>query len=83
MSDQTDPNYAFGEAIRRLRGTTTQEELGLRIGQPQSWISKIESGAVDVKWSTVVRLADGLGVSLEELAAAVNASLETGSPPAD
>ncbi len=83
MSDQTDPNLALGEAVRRLRGTTTQEELGLRIGQPQSWISKIESGTVDVKWSTVWRLAEGLGVSLQELTAAVEASLETGSPSAE
>jgi transcriptional regulator with XRE-family HTH domain len=60
----------------------TQEELGLRIGQPQSWISRIESGEVDVKWSTVWRLAEGLGVSVGELVAAIESS-DAESPPAD
>lgn len=81
MAEQTDPNVALGNAIRRLRGSTTQEELGLRIGQPQSWISRIESGQVDVKWSTVRRLADGLGISVSDLAAAVEASGGDRQPP--
>lgn len=83
MADQTDPNRALGDAIRQLRGATTQEEVGLRIGQPQSWISKIESGQVDVKWSTVWRLAEGLGVSVGELVAVVETCRNAGSPPAE
>jgi transcriptional regulator with XRE-family HTH domain len=82
VADPIDSNTALGEAVRRLRGSTTQEELGLRIGQPQSWISRIETGQVDVKWSTVGRLADGLGVSVAELVAAVEGSEKVKKPPA-
>jgi predicted transcriptional regulator len=81
VADQTDPNTALGDAIRLLRGSTTQEELGLRIGQPQSWISRIESGEVDVKWSTVWRLAEGLEVSVGELVAAVETAQMNRKPP--
>ena len=34
----------------------TQRELGKRVGLPQSHISKIESGAVDVQLSSLVEI---------------------------
>jgi transcriptional regulator with XRE-family HTH domain len=39
----------------------------------QSWISNVEHGRRNPSWSNVVRLAEGLGVSVSELAARVEA----------
>ena len=50
---------------RRQYGMT-QTELSRRTGIMQSYISSIEQGSVDPRWSTVVRLVDGFDdMSLE------------------
>jgi transcriptional regulator with XRE-family HTH domain len=38
----------------------TQKELGQRVGLPQSHISKIEKGAVDLQLSSLVEIARAL-----------------------
>ena len=38
----------------RIAKALTQKELGQRVGLPQSHISKIEKGAVDLKLSSLV-----------------------------
>jgi transcriptional regulator with XRE-family HTH domain len=35
----------------------------------QSWISHVERGSRNPSWNNVVRLAEGLGISVSELAA--------------
>ena len=42
----------------------SQRELGVRAGVPQSHISKIESGAVDIKLSSLIELARALDLEL-------------------
>ena len=49
----------------RLQKGTTQRDLGQLIGVPQSHISKIEAGAVDLRISSLVVLARALDLSLE------------------
>jgi DNA-binding XRE family transcriptional regulator len=44
----------------RIAKALTQKELGQRVGLPQSHISKIEKGAVDLKLSSLVELARAL-----------------------
>jgi transcriptional regulator with XRE-family HTH domain len=53
-------------AIRRERGLS-QVQLAEATGFIQAWISHVERGARNPSWENVVRLAEGLGVSVSEL----------------
>ncbi len=53
--------------LRKQRGMT-QEELAAAIGRTSSWLSQVERGVQPVNRLDVLRrLADGLGVSLQNL----------------
>jgi len=56
----------MAETLRtaRLRKGLTQRELGQLAGVPQSHISKIEAGGVDLRLSSLVALAQVLDLSL-------------------
>jgi transcriptional regulator with XRE-family HTH domain len=49
----------------RLRKGLTQRELGHLAGVPQSHVSKIEAGAVDLRFSSLVALAELLDLRFE------------------
>jgi DNA-binding XRE family transcriptional regulator len=69
------PDPALGpvlKAFREQRGFT-QEALGPMAGITTGTLSKIETGQTSCAWSTVIRIIDVLGVSLAELAAAIEA----------
>ena len=55
----------FGARLRELREAAglTQKELGERVGVPYQNIARIERGAVEPTWPTVLRLAVALGSS--------------------
>ena len=57
---------AFAQSLRqaRLRKGWSQRDLSGKAGIPQAHISRIESGAVDVKVSTLVELARLLDLEL-------------------
>lgn len=59
----------IGEAVRmaRRRVGLSQRELGERTGVPQSTIARIESGFVDPRTSTIVKLLAACGEELEVL----------------
>lgn len=48
----------------RIAKALTQQALGQRVGLPQSHISKIEKGAVDLKLSSLVEIARALGLEI-------------------
>lgn len=48
----------------RIAKALTQKELGKRVGLPQSHISKIEKGIVDLKLSSLVEIARALDLEL-------------------
>ncbi|PXW68081.1 helix-turn-helix protein [Blastomonas natatoria] len=48
----------------RIAKALTQKELGLRVGLPQSHISKIEKGTVDLKLSSLVEIARALELEI-------------------
>lgn len=48
----------------RIAKALTQKELGQRVGLPQSHISKIERGAVDLKLSSLVEIARALELEI-------------------
>ena len=62
---------ALGRAVRLIREERgiSQMQLAAESGLMQSWISQVERGRRNPSWSNVVRLVDGLGVSVSELAA--------------
>ena len=51
-------------AARKAK-TMTQKELGQRVGLPQSHISKIEKGAVDLQLSSLVEIARALDLEVK------------------
>lgn len=62
---------ALGRAVQAIRTEAglSQVQLSEATGLMQSWISHIEHGRRNPTWSNIVRLADGLGVGVAELAA--------------
>lgn len=70
MAGSKDPQRGLGWAIRRLRfeADLTQNALARRAEIHPSRVSRIENGRDNPRWGTVRRVADGLGVSLAELA---------------
>ena len=64
MSAQNQDIAAGIRAARTAKGLT-QRELGQRVGLPQSHISKIESGAVDLQLSSLVEIARALDLELK------------------
>ena len=72
-------------AARKAKGLT-QHELGQRVGLPQSHISKIESGAVDLQLSSLVEITRALDLELKlvprRILPAVEAVLRAGGTTA-
>jgi transcriptional regulator with XRE-family HTH domain len=71
---------ALGRAVQAIRAEigVSQTQLSEATGLMQSWISHIEHGRRNPTWSNIVRLAEGLGVSVAELAARAEACAEAG-----
>jgi transcriptional regulator with XRE-family HTH domain len=70
MSDQAPDAAALGRAVQAVRSEQgiSQMQLAEATGFMQSWISQIERGRRNPSWNNVARLAEGLGVSVAELA---------------
>ncbi|MGA0840262.1 MAG: helix-turn-helix domain-containing protein [Pseudomonadales bacterium] len=64
-ADDVPRRIAAALKAARLRKGTTQRDLGLLIGVPQSHISKIEAGTVDLRISSLMILAEALDLTLE------------------
>ncbi len=60
----------IGEVIRnaRVQLKLTQEEAARRANMSPPAFNRLELGCGDPRWSTVVRVARGLGMTLDELA---------------
>jgi transcriptional regulator with XRE-family HTH domain len=48
----------------RKEKNLTQTELGKRLGLPQSYISKLESGRLDIRLSNIIEIARFLNLEL-------------------
>lgn len=70
MSDQAPDAAALGRAVRSIREERgmSQMQLAADAGFMQSWISQVERGRRNPSWNNVARLAEGLDVSVSELA---------------
>jgi transcriptional regulator with XRE-family HTH domain len=87
MNDQnSDPiveaRSALGRALRELRKQAglTQKELGLKASANDTYISQVESGQRDIRWSTITRLLMALEVTVADLATAVERQERTSRP---
>ena len=72
---------SFGERLKNLRETAgvSQYALAKKSGVTAQAISKIEQGDRDPSWSTVVKLAHALGISVADFDATAEGDDE---PPA-
>jgi transcriptional regulator with XRE-family HTH domain len=69
---------APGQALHtaRLAKGLTLRELAARVGMPYSTLSKLENGKMSFTYDKLIRLAQGLGIDLQELMSG------NGDPPA-
>lgn len=74
MADPSRAQEILGLAVRQLRKERdwSQEDLSEATGLHPTWISRLETGRLNTKWSNVVLVCDALGVSLERLGAVVD-----------
>jgi XRE family transcriptional regulator, regulator of sulfur utilization len=65
----------LGAAVRRLRAERrlSQEQLAHEAGLTTAALARVERDQSNPTWATVRQIAAGLGVSLRELAEAVEA----------
>jgi len=70
MSESSNPQPALGAALKalRLEKKMTQQDLAHEADLTVAHLSKIERGLTNPTWGTVAALAEGLGVSLVEVA---------------
>ncbi len=64
-----DIKKRFGLAVKeqRKRLNVSQEELAMRIGADQAYVSRIEAGIMNVTLETVEQIGFALGVDVDEL----------------
>jgi transcriptional regulator with XRE-family HTH domain len=67
------PDQKLAAAIRALRDAqgTTQEDVAYAAGMTTSSYSRIERGLTNPAWTTICRIADGLGIPVLDLVVAV------------
>lgn len=72
---------ALGQAIEELRREAglTQEGLAERVGTEFNRIGELERGATDCRFSTLLRVAKGLEVQLDEITARFERIMGEGS----
>lgn len=70
MGGPDQPQVALGEAVRQFRERRglTQERLAHDAGVTIGTVSLLERGQSNPAWGTVQALAEGLGISVAELA---------------
>lgn len=59
----------FGKAVRAQRNVKgiSQEELAMRIGADQAYVSRIEAGQMNVTLETVEQIAEALQIDSADL----------------
>ena len=65
--EQGYETFKLGVLIQeaRKKKNLTQEELALRVGTTKNYISRIENDASDIRLTTLMRIAEGLGGHLK------------------
>lgn len=65
---------AFGACVRQFRTDTglSQEKFALKINMDRTYFASVESGRRNISIENIKKIADGLGISLSDLFAAVD-----------
>lgn len=65
---------AFGACVREFRTDTglSQEKFALKINMDRTYFASVESGRRNISIENIKKIADGLGISLSDLFAAVD-----------
>jgi transcriptional regulator with XRE-family HTH domain len=81
MTSQASP--ALGRALRELRTSAgrTQAQVAAAAGFDGPYLSRVESGERDLRWSTVLRFLDAIGADLHQLADALERSAAVEDKP--
>jgi len=76
----TQANDAFRELLKesRIAKELTQADVATRLGLPQSYVSKYESGERRLDFIETTEVCKALGISLEDFVAAFLAKLAKG-----
>ncbi|MFM9966941.1 MAG: helix-turn-helix domain-containing protein [Burkholderiales bacterium] len=77
-----DPAIAFGRVLRQLRleAGLTQEQLGFEADLRRTYISILELGQQQPTLTSILKLANGLGRSAQEVIALVEAEIARKRP---
>lgn len=69
MRDGREALSRFGRNLRSARRTAglSQEVLASRAGISRSYLGRVEAGGSECRFLTAMRLADGLGIGIDEL----------------
>lgn len=81
LADLAHPGTAIRE--RRIELGWTQAELARRSGITQADISRIETGQLDARWSTISRLSVVLAATEAPARSLANGNRRPGAPAAD
>lgn len=59
----------FGKRVRELRmkNGLSQEKFALKIGMDRTYLASVESGKRNISIQNISKIADGFGITLEEL----------------
>ena len=70
----TSIQKAFGACVRRFRVETglSQEKFALKINMDRTYFASVESGRRNISIENIKKIADGLGLTLSDLFAAVD-----------
>lgn len=79
------PDPVLASTLRRLRleKRLTQEELAHAVGLTTGSYARIERARSNPTWTTVVRLAEGLGMPVSEMAREIELDRAADGPPAE
>lgn len=71
---EAENRRVLGLALRdlRQRAGVLQRELAVSIGTVDTYVSHVEHGRVDIKWSTLQRVLHAIGADLRQLADAID-----------
>lgn len=71
MTSPGQTDLGNGLRVLRARAGLTQKDLAARVGLDDPYISRIEAGARDIRWSTLNSLLAALGSDLSGLQEAI------------
>jgi transcriptional regulator with XRE-family HTH domain len=77
MTSQASSTLGRSLRVLRKRAGLTQAQVAAKAGVDGPYLSRVESGERDLRWSTVLKLLDAIGADLRQLADAMDGQSQT------